>query len=1643
LKLFFRFSSPKPSGARPRRLALLILGAGLLGLSAWLPHISLAGINPSGNPQGSPKHNKAESVRGELLVRFRPDAVIASKKSHTATSVRDSQGEIPISVERFEGAELVSGLRLARVTPEQTERALAALNARADVLYAEPNYLMHADIVPNDTRYPEMYALHNTGQSGGAIGADIDAELAWNITTGSSDVVVGVIDTGIDINHPDLQANIWTNSGEIANNNIDDDQNGFIDDVNGWDFYNSDRTVYDSATLDTHGTHVAGTIGAAGNNGQGVVGVNWNVKIMPLKFLGSASGGGPTSAAIAAMNYAIQMQIKGVNIRVINASWGGPFKSQSLGYALETLNTAGILFVTAAGNEGTDNFTLPHFPANFDLPNLISVAATDRFDNLASFSNFGARSVAMGAPGANILSTTPENTHSVLSGTSMAAPHVAGTAALVLAVKPNMSVSALAGCLKYSGDLTSLQGKTQTGRRLNALNAIQSAQENDNTEPSAPVGFTATPIGGRAVTLSWTAPGDDQATGTAADYDVFFAGVVPTDGLILPTQILPAVAGAQQSVTVNIPYHNTWGNITLRTYDNVGNWSATNTVVNLPTDSATEPYIPSVGSAAALSTGGQKLLAEDNLSTFQGDDRYRFYALPFSFPYFGQNQNQLAISTNGLLYFGTPPAFPDGDTLDAFSSRAGIRGQPIIAGMWDDLVIDETLRITDGIYIVQPDSDTVIFRWQGVTFSESLPVNFETELHRNGTIVFRYGAGNTLLYPVVGIGAGEPDPYVIDSHTSEVFRRNLTNAQSVTFSPRAGSGPTPTPTPTPIPTPTPSPTPPSADLVMKAFTAAPEPVTSGQQLSFTVLISNRGPADAVNSSITLALPSGTRFLSCVPNTGSCVGPAGTDGGNVVANLGSLTQNAIGGLNVIAQVTAPGGAVISATATASSSIADPISANNTANVSTHVNDSILFTGAKAISKSPEGAHTLVLRNGTVWSWGHNYYGQLGDGTTTNSNVPHQVENLMFVQAVAAGGHHSVALKPDGTVWTWGSNEHGQLGTASGTIPYSPVPIQVMGLNSITAIGAGGSHTLALKSDGTVWAWGSNSIGELGLGSRDFDKHPTPTQIPTLSRITFLAVGSYFSLALNGIDGITWAWGQNYGGELGDGTTIVRAAPVQVLGLTNVRTLAAGVMHAVAIKNDNTVWTWGGNFKGQLGLGSADNNSHPVPTQVTDLRASAVSAGYANTLVVELAGSVKVCGANDMGQLGSGSTDIAAHPNFISMPAISSAFACVTGGGSSFVLVGDTYVGGTVRAWGSNTFGALGSGSPAPAYVPVPVVENLSVAKPLLSPAGGAFTATKDVYVVSGTPGAVIRYTTNGQDPVETDQILSGFLIPVDHSIVLKAKAWRSGFASSAVTSASYTITAVNPIDDARTFVRQHYLDFLNREPDDGGWDYWAGEITLCGTDAICIHKRRIGVSGSFFVEQEFQETGYVVYRFHRAAFGIWPNAANRANLTFSTFMADRPQLVGGSGLPQSTITFANNFVQRTEFKAAYPDAMTPSEFVTKLFDIAGLTGPVNTAPRQSAIDALTSNAKTRAQVLSDVIEISEFKTREYNPAFVLMQYFGYLRRDPEQEGYDFWLNVLDNREPNNFQGMICSFLTSAEYQSRFGSTVTRTNADCGQ
>ena len=359
------------------------------------------------------------------------------------------------------------------------------------VAYVEPDFAIAQTSVPNDPAFGSLWNLHNIGQAGGLVDADIDAPEAWSTTTGSRDVVVAVIDTGVDYTHLDLAANIWRNPGEIANDGIDNDGNGYVDDVSGWDFANRDADPMDD---NGHGTHVAGTIGAVGGNSTGVVGVNWLVSIMPLKFL-TASGSGSTSRAIAAINYATQMKRDfGINVVASNNSWGGGGNSTALRDAIAAGGSQGILFVTAAGNESTNIDAIPSYPASYQDSAIISVAATNRLDQLAGFSNFGRTSVDIAAPGVSIYSTVPGNAYALYSGTSMAAPHVTGVVALVAAANPGASAAEIrAAILSTATPVSGLARKLATGGVLNAAAAVAAIQPGSpggsntpNTTPSTP-----------------------------------------------------------------------------------------------------------------------------------------------------------------------------------------------------------------------------------------------------------------------------------------------------------------------------------------------------------------------------------------------------------------------------------------------------------------------------------------------------------------------------------------------------------------------------------------------------------------------------------------------------------------------------------------------------------------------------------------------------------------------------------------------------------------------------------------------------------------------------------------------------------------------------------------------------------------------------------------------------------------------------------------------------------------------------------------------------------------------------------------------------------------------------------------------------
>jgi len=444
-----------------------------------------------------------------IIVRYKPDA--KGPDETLSSFMNNTNKKLGGTVMADFSPMGISGMQIIRPPDNRTaEEAISEYTNQPDVLYAEVDRLISlspnetvdlvtnsvsssgsSSVTPNDPGYSLQWGLHNSGQSPfyGTAGADIDAPIAWNTTTGS-DVVVAVVDTGVYYTHEDLADNIWTNSGEIAGNGIDDDGNGYIDDIRGWNFCSGTNNPIDD---NGHGTHCAGIIAAVGYNGVGVTGVNWKAKIMPLKFLDS-SGSGYTSDAISAILYANTMGAK-----VISNSWGGSGVSRAL---KDAIDASSAVVVCAAGNDADNIDTTPLYPASYNSSNIIAVAATDYNDKLASFSNYGPKSVDIAAPGVTIRSTYKNNQYAYLSGTSMATPFVSGVAALVSATNSSLSNAEIKEKIMSNVDaISSLSGKVTSNGRLNAANAVESTSDGDDQDPDdstddLTVSFTAAPRSG-------------------------------------------------------------------------------------------------------------------------------------------------------------------------------------------------------------------------------------------------------------------------------------------------------------------------------------------------------------------------------------------------------------------------------------------------------------------------------------------------------------------------------------------------------------------------------------------------------------------------------------------------------------------------------------------------------------------------------------------------------------------------------------------------------------------------------------------------------------------------------------------------------------------------------------------------------------------------------------------------------------------------------------------------------------------------------------------------------------------------------------------------------------------------------------------
>ncbi|MEW6302831.1 MAG: S8 family serine peptidase [Verrucomicrobiota bacterium] len=519
----------------------------------------------------------------------------------------------------------IDNLTVLALRPGSEPGGVATLYVQSGLVdYAELDYLLEGLAAPNDFRYLDssLWNLNNTGQLGGKVDADIDAPEGWDVQSTANNIVVAVIDTGARITHEDLAINLWRNPGESGPdllgldksiNGIDDDGNGYVDDVHG-----INALLGTGFPLDDHGhgTHVSGIIGAAGNNSVGIVGVAWRVQLMECKSL-DAAGQGSISDAIECINYA---RAKGA--KIINASWGSyTFTSAALRDAINSTRTAGLLFVAACGNDGNNNDVNPLFPASYDLDNIIAVAATTRTDEKATWSNYGAATVDLGAPGLDIFSTW--NGHDAdyrwLSGTSMAAPHVAGVCALVWARNPNETYLQIKNRVLAATDpIPALSGATVSGGRLNLQKAL-------GASGAVVADFTASPTSGAApLTVNFT----DKSSGNIISRSWDFGDGSPLSSAVNPSHTYQNAGSYKVTLTVT------------------GQGGATSSKSEVITAVSNYEILPTMFSWVDPNGMATLPLSDDGVSGAQ--------TLPFTFDFYGKAYTQLLVGANGLMGFSPP-----------------------------------------------------------------------------------------------------------------------------------------------------------------------------------------------------------------------------------------------------------------------------------------------------------------------------------------------------------------------------------------------------------------------------------------------------------------------------------------------------------------------------------------------------------------------------------------------------------------------------------------------------------------------------------------------------------------------------------------------------------------------------------------------------------------------------------------------------------------------------------------------------------------------------------------------------------------------------------------------------------------------------
>jgi hypothetical protein len=1051
----------------------------------------------------------------------------------------------------------------------------------------------------------------------------------------------------------------------------------------------------------------------------------------------------------------------------------------------------------------------------------------------------------------------------------------------------------------------------------------------------------------------------------------------------------------------------------------VGNSSTASVGVTIPVNFGSDPYIITESAVQSLTTD-----TATNLFPSGGDDKYTGYNLPFAFPFYGVNRATLTVSTNGALYFSAPPRRDNGDADDAGSSVEGLQGQTMIAGLWDDIDINTAVRADSGVFVTQSDANRLVIRWQGVTFASPRgQINFEIELRRDGTIITRYGT-NTNIFPVVGISGGEPDAYVVTSHTSETLQTNLTNAPTVTFAPRTTS--------------------------VTTVCAQNQPIAFGQTINGTL-----ANGDCLNP---------------VENDGSLVDEYtfnGTAGQQIAVSMSS-TQ-----FDTVLYLLRPDGTVLEAN--------DDINPNtNPPNTNSRVpvtgfitlpTSGVYSILANSFAPESRGAYSVTLTAGATCSstpiaFGQTRTGSLSSGDCTNpvdddgtlvdfytftGTAGQQISITMSAASGSSVNPYLYLLLPNGDLLAEDNDGGGGTtaripqSTGFGRLPMSGTYTIVA---NTVATNQTGNYNLTLTQGANCVSTpiGFNATTNASLANGD---------------CRLLEDGSF-------LDAYTFS------GTAGQ--QIVISMTSSTTGLVPVLFLLSPTGTVLAIDaNANS----SNSARIPAGSGSFSLPANGTYTILANSFAPGQTGNYSLRVVDPAACTYSL--ASTTAQVG------ASGGQFTVGVTTQTGCAFTATSNSSFITVGTPTVGGagagTVPYTVQTNTGAERTGTIMINGLSFTVNQAAASAiefKDATYQVGeGDGRATFTVVRTGNTStSAAVDYRTTDRDtftvgcadnmnnqgaafarcdfstsigaiqfaPGETSKTINVPIIDDGHAEGSETFQVQLSNPSDSIlgstVSATMTILdndaagAANPLENNSFFVRQQYLDFLFREPDANGFNAWLGMLERCDQN-FSPDCDRVTVSSAFFRSQEFQLKGYFVYRFYKLSFNRLP--------TYAEIIPDMISVTGAtsSEVFQRRAAFANNWVQRPAFANSY-NGLDNITFVNTLmgrYNLQVINTPDPASPdsgtkvvltRTDLINRLNAGTLTRAQVLRGIADSDEVDAAEFNNAFVALAYYGYYRRTPDTSGYNQQLNYLGSN-PGDFRAIIRNFLDSVEYKSRFGAT----------